>query len=120
MGAFFERDKGKGFVAILTSSWTICVSYFSPNARREAYEELMRNIERGLGHQTEGMIIMMDWNARNRAWGDKTTNVRGTLLEEWTNAMGLSLLNGWGAVTCRRPQGTSGVDQIWIRGGERV
>lgn len=116
-GCILERIRGKGYAAVVTKEWTICVSYFSPNGRREAFEGLLGSMERRLGHRTVNMVIMADWNARRRTWGDRASNVRGSILEEWASGMGLLLLNEWGAVTCRRPQGESGVDQTWVRGG---
>lgn len=84
-------------------------------------EEIMREIECRIGRQTHNFILMCDWNPRSRSWGDRITNPKGTMLEEWSAGMGLCILNDWGAITCSRPQGTSGVYQTWVReGGERL
>lgn len=65
------------------------------------------------------IIVAGDFNAKSTAWGSLRSDVRGGLVEEWAEELGLILLNVGGGSTLVRSRGESVVDLTWATPGRR-
>ncbi|XP_018375571.1 PREDICTED: uncharacterized protein LOC108769208 [Trachymyrmex cornetzi] len=63
------------------------------------------------------MIVAGDFNSRSTPWGDRTTNLRGRLLEDWVASLSLCCMNTRRTSTCVRATGESAVDITWASPG---
>ncbi|CAH2209136.1 jg18883, partial [Pararge aegeria aegeria] len=107
-------EKGLGFVAVQWGIVGVVGCYISPNSGFEAYESYLDNlaacIRRCLPRPT---IILGDFNAHSKLWGDKRDDRRGNLIQDWAAELNLQLLNQGSTSTCVRWQGESIVDLTW-------
>ena len=85
-------NRGEGFVAV---EWgrVVYSCYFSLNISSAEFSyslsELEDNISRCLG---KPILVLGDFNTRSHLW-DSNSNLRGNLLAEWADNLGLCLLN---------------------------
>lgn len=82
----------------------------------------MDNLNSALNPVAGLLLACGDFNAHSVLWGSLTTDRRGELVERWSAALDVRLLNIGEAYTCIRPQGCSIVDLSWASLGllERV
>ncbi|KAI5638620.1 endonuclease-reverse transcriptase domain-containing protein [Phthorimaea operculella] len=59
------------------------------------------------------VLVLGDFNARSRVWGDMEDTIKGDTLLEWAAGLDLRLLNRGSTSTCVRWQGESIVDLSW-------
>nr|XP_034838764.1 uncharacterized protein LOC117994898 [Maniola hyperantus] len=107
-------EKGSGYVAVEWGHLAVLGCYISPNSGLAAYEayldELAACIRRCLPRP---LIVLGDFNAHSRVWGDKRDDHRGDIIQEWAAELDLRLLNQGSTSTCVRWQGESIVDLTW-------
>lgn len=106
-------DCGKGFVTVKFSNVNIVSCYNSPNTNINVFARFLDSLNDTVTMLTSLTLICGDFNARSTLWGSPTTNRRGELVEQWSAALDIRLLNVGGAYTCIRPQGSSIVDLSW-------
>ncbi|XP_045772161.1 uncharacterized protein LOC123872074 [Maniola jurtina] len=107
-------ERGSGYVAVEWGPLAVLGCYISPNSGITVYEayldELAACIRRCLPRP---LIILGDFNAHSRVWGDKRDDRRGDIIQEWAAELDLRLLNQGSTSTCVRWQGESIVDLTW-------
>lgn len=106
--------KGRGFVAVgwgETTPGGVVGAYYSPNGSLSGLEEMLEDIEAVVRPRMSGPVIVAgDLNAKSGAWGSLVTNEFGRTVADWTDAMGLIVLNEGCKPTCVRPNGSSVID----------
>lgn len=74
-------------------------------------EDILQDMEQCIGyHKTKNIVIAGDFNAKSSVWGDRLTDARGQLLEDWMIVANLYIINRGNIPTCVRSQGTSVID----------
>lgn len=107
-------ESGDGFVVVRIGLIRIYSVYFSPNERRDLFEERLDRIAASVrGARPSPVLIAGDFNAASVCWGSVRTNPRGESVEEWAASLDLVLLNRGAVPTCVRTQGSSVVDLTW-------
>ena len=107
-------ERGQGFVAVQWGSLVVVGCYVSPNctlAVFEGYLDEVRDCVRR--YLPRPVIVLGDFNARSRAWGDARDDIRGETVLEWSAGLDLRLQNRGSVSTCVRWQGESIVDLTW-------
>ncbi|CAH2222456.1 jg24555, partial [Pararge aegeria aegeria] len=96
-------ERGPGYVAVEWGPFIVIGCYISPNSGLDAYEsyldELAICIRRYLPRP---MLVLGDFNAHSRVWGDKRNDRRGDIIQEWAAELDLRLLNQGSTSTCVR------------------
>ncbi|CAH2085121.1 unnamed protein product [Euphydryas editha] len=107
--AFVER--GSGYVVVAWGEYVVVGVYFSPNRSLAEFESFLDTVRAAVCRQSSRPVIVLgDFNAKSRAWGNPATDVRGRAVEAWALLSGLSLLNRGTVQTCVRLRGGSVVD----------
>lgn len=78
-----KHGQGKGFNWIETGELLIFSCYVSPNVPIETLETMLDSMENITRHTEMMVIIGGDFNGKSIGWGEKTTDRRGHLIEEW-------------------------------------
>lgn len=105
---------GQGYVAVKWGSLVIIGCYISPNCSLNTYEMYLDSLTNCiLSCRTRPLLVLGDFNAHSRAWGNARDNVRGEALKEWAASLNIELLNQGTVSTCVRWQGESIVDLSW-------
>ncbi|XP_018360089.1 PREDICTED: uncharacterized protein LOC108759241 [Trachymyrmex cornetzi] len=90
--------------------------YISPSLAR--FERILEDLAKHLqSYGGSPMIVAGDFNSRSTLWGDRITNLRGRLLEDWAASLGLCCMNTRMTSTCVRTTGESAVDVTWASPG---
>ncbi|XP_070518818.1 uncharacterized protein [Cardiocondyla obscurior] len=106
--------RGHRFVAVHWGPVAVVGTYLPPLGSLQEYEDWLEKIAVFLdGLRSLSIILAGDFNSWSRAWGSRKTNGRGRILEKWTAAKNLVLLNRGRVPTCVRPQGESIIDLTW-------
>lgn len=98
--------RGRGCLIMEWRGFYIGSVYFSPNAKKEGFIEMLERIGEITERLRGKVIIGGDFNARSKCW-DRTYNSRGNIIENWLNGQNLVVINKRGSNTCERPQGSS-------------
>lgn len=108
---FDKVAKGRGCVMAVTGEIAVIGVYASPNRTLAEFEQLLVEVGMLLRQANPHPVIVAgDFNAKSRAWGSSSTDVRGEALEEWAVSTELVILNQGTVQTCVRQQGGSIVD----------
>lgn len=106
--------RGRGVVAVKWGILGVVGCYISPNCSLSEFETYLDALIDGVrACHPRPVIILGDFNARSRAWGNLMDNARGKVLQEWAASADLRLLNNGNVSTCVRWQGESVVDLSW-------
>lgn len=113
---------GVGFVVARFRDISVASCYLSPNANINAFSGFLDNLNSALNPIAGSLLACGDFNAHSILWGSLSIDRRGELVERWSAALDVRLLNIGEAYTCLRPQGCSIVDLSWASPGllERV
>ena len=104
-------ERGRGYAVAGWGELTIIGVYFSPNRPLAEFELFLDSVRAAVERRSPRAILVLgDFNAKSRAWGNTTTDARGRLVETWALQSGLSLLNRGTVHTCVRARGGSIVD----------
>lgn len=104
-------ERGSGYVVVTWGEYVVVGVYFSPNRGLAEFETFLDTVRAAVCRQSPRPIIVLgDFNAKSRAWGNPATDVRGRAVESWALLSGLSLLNRGTTHTCVRLRGGSVVD----------
>ena len=104
-------ERGSGYVVAGWSNYVIVGVYFSPNRSLAEFETFLDSVRAAICRQSQGKTLVLgDFNAKARAWGNPTSNSKGEAVQVWAVLSGLSLLNIGSAFTCVRHNGGSVVD----------
>ncbi|CAH2088396.1 unnamed protein product [Euphydryas editha] len=104
-------ERGSGYVVVAWGEYVVVGVYFSPNRGLAEFETFLDTVRAAVCRQSPRPIIVLgDFNAKSRAWGNPATDVRGRAVEAWALLSGLSLLNRGTTHTCVRLRGGSVVD----------
>ncbi|CAH2098002.1 unnamed protein product [Euphydryas editha] len=104
-------ERGSGYVVAACGEYVLVGTYFSPNRSLAEFEIFLDDVRAAVCRQSpRAVIVLGDFNAKSRAWGNPTTDARGRAVQAWALLSGLSLLNRGNANTCVRLSGGSVVD----------
>ena len=107
-------EKGQGFVTVKWGPLVVVGCYVSPNCTLAAYEVYLDGVRDCVRRNSPCPVIVLgDFNARSRTWGDVRDGARGETVLEWAAGLDLCLLNQGSVSTCVRWQGESIVDLTW-------
>lgn len=71
------------FVHFNWNNYLIICCYLNPNDTHHELEISLLKLEMIIQKSKKKVIITGDFNSRSTLWGDKTTNFRGKMVEEW-------------------------------------
>ena len=74
------------------TGWIEIFSVYLPPERNKEREETMANLT-ALLNPSSNAIICGDFNARHTTWGDRKTNRKGKLLDNWIDSTNLKIIN---------------------------
>lgn len=104
----------QGLVAVEWGPLAVLGCYASPNCSLAEYEAFLDRVADCVRScLPRPVIVLGDFNAHSRAWGDRRDTVKGEATLEWAAALDLRLLNHGSASTCVRWQGESVIDLSW-------
>ncbi|XP_072933739.1 uncharacterized protein [Epargyreus clarus] len=104
----------RGIVAVEWGPLAVLGCYVSPNCSLATYEEFLDRLASCVRScLPRPVIVLGDFNAHSRAWGNRRDTVRGRATLEWAAGLDLRLLNRGSVSTCVRWQGESIVDLSW-------
>nr|XP_026497527.1 uncharacterized protein LOC113401711 [Vanessa tameamea] len=104
-------ERGLGYVVAGWGEYVVVVTYFSPNRSLAHFEIFLGSVRAAVSRQSsKPTVVLGDFNAKSRAWGNPATNPRGRAVQVWALLSNLSLLNRGQVQTCVRQQGGSVVD----------
>ncbi|XP_046976631.1 uncharacterized protein LOC124542785 [Vanessa cardui] len=104
-------DRGSGYVVVGWKEYVIVGTYFSPNRSLAEFESHLGFLRAAVASRSPRQVVVLgDFNAKSRAWGNPATNPGGRAAQVWTLLSSLSLLNRRQVHTCVRQQGGSVVD----------
>ncbi|XP_072929562.1 uncharacterized protein [Epargyreus clarus] len=104
----------RGIVAVEWGPLAVLGCYVSPNCSLAAYETFLDRLTSCVRScLPRPVIVLGDFNAHSRAWGNRRDSVRGRATLEWAAGLDLRLLNRGSVSTCVRWQGESIVDLSW-------
>ncbi|CAH0724206.1 unnamed protein product, partial [Brenthis ino] len=107
-------EKGHGYVVVKCGILTLVGCYISPNSGIIAFESYLDEVAACIRRCLPRPIIVLgDFNARSRTWGDTRDDRRGIIIQEWAASLDLRILNQGSISTCVRWQGESIVDLTW-------
>ncbi|XP_018398447.1 PREDICTED: uncharacterized protein LOC108776343 [Cyphomyrmex costatus] len=113
--AFSLICAGEGYLTIKWGEIFVTGVYCSPNVSKATFKEWLDDLGQHIqGHLDKHILLCGDFNARSSLWGDRITNARGRILEEWSASFGLVCANRGSRGTCVRSRGESIVDTSWI------
>lgn len=105
---------GRGYVAVAYGTLAVVGCYISPNCSLAAFEAYLDGLSSCIrACYPRPVLVLGDFNAHSRAWGNSQDNARGDVLLEWAASADLRLLNHGSVSTCVRWQGESVVDLSW-------
>lgn len=105
---------GDDYVLIKWGKIYIMGIYLPPSYSKKKYEQVMDEIENKIRPlNAKPIAVMGDINARSATWGDKRTNIKGRILENVMETMGMVTVNRGKDATCIRENGSSIVDVTW-------
>lgn len=107
-------NQGNGFVMVRFGVVFIMSCYISPNVHRNKFLEFLDNLSLVINSLKGKFLIGGDFNAWSELWGSQITDRRGELVERWSAAYDIRLLNIGNVATCVRPQGSSVIDLTWV------
>ena len=106
-----QTGGGYGYSWVRIRNIYIYGTYLSPNSPDSEVEKILYEIGKEVSRQGgKRTVIVGDFNARSKRWGDKVNEARGYMLQEWMESLGLEVCNQVGVPTCIRWNGTSIVD----------
>ncbi|XP_046976429.1 uncharacterized protein LOC124542530 [Vanessa cardui] len=104
-------ERGSGYVVVGWREYVIVGTYFSPNRSLAEFENHLGFLRAAVARRSPRQVVVLgDFNAKSRAWGNPATNPRGRAVQVWALLSSLSLLNRGQVHTCVRQQGGSVVD----------
>ena len=104
-------ETGSGYVVAGWRQYVIVGIYFSPNRSLAEFEIFLDSIKAAIFRQSLNKILVLgDFNAKSRAWGNVTSDSKGKAVQVWALLSGLFLLNMGSEHTCVRHNGGSVVD----------
>lgn len=107
-------ESGDGYVAARVDNLRVYSVYFSPNERRDAFEERLERLAESVRRTGPSPVLVVgDFNASSVIWGSRSTSPRDESVEEWAALLDLTILNRGAVPTCIRAQGSSIVDLSW-------
>lgn len=103
-----------GIVVVEWGNTIIVGCYISPNCSLIDYDAYLDRVEGCVRrYLPRPVLVLGDFNARARAWGNILDNARGRAVLDWAAGLDLRLLNQGSVSTCVRWQGESIVDLSW-------
>lgn len=109
-----KKYEGEYALAVQWQKFCIIACYFPPNLNNDEYSDFLEELDFALGEvNSSAAIICGDFNSKSRAWGARSTDIRGERLERWMSSKDFRLVNEGSTPTCVRPQGSSVVDLTW-------
>jgi hypothetical protein len=108
------RDTVNGTYLLVQLGTTkiLCV-YHPPSAADDITTWLEEIIEKCSIKTVDDLILLGDFNARQRLWGDHSDNTRGNQLNEWIEDSGLTRVNTGTEPTYVTPIGHSIIDHVF-------
>ncbi|XP_072949830.1 uncharacterized protein [Epargyreus clarus] len=104
----------RGIVAVEWGPIAVLGCYISPNCSLAAYETFLDQLASCVRFCfPRPVIVLGDFNAHSRVWGNRRDSARGEATLEWAAGLDLRLLNRGSVSTCVRWQGESVVDLSW-------
>lgn len=104
---------GEGFVIAKFGTIKVASCYNLFNVKINTFTRYLDELRNVLAPCMASILVCGDFNAHSVAWGSSTGNRRGEIMERWSAALDLRLLNVGAKYTCVRPQGSSIVDLSW-------
>jgi hypothetical protein len=106
--------KGLGYVVVEWGPMVVVGCYISPNCGLAAFETYLDGLANHIrAYLPRPILVLGDFNAHSREWGDARDDIRGETILEWAAGLDLRLLNRGSISTCVRWQGESIVDLSW-------
>jgi len=106
--------EGEYTLAVRWQEFYIVACYFPPNHSYDEYTDFLEEMDFAIEEENgPAIIICGDFNSKSRAWGSRSTDIRGERLERWMSSNDFRLINEGSTPTCVRPQGSSTVDLTW-------
>jgi hypothetical protein len=88
--------------------------YVSPNSGLAAFGDFLNDVGECVKSCFPRQVLVLgDFNAHSKQWGNSATNTRGKWLTDWAAGLGLLLVNEGTASTCVAWRGYSVVDIMW-------
>ncbi|XP_072938828.1 uncharacterized protein [Epargyreus clarus] len=104
----------RGIVAVEWGPLAVLGCYVSPNCTLGAFETFLDRVANCVRScLPRPVLVMGDFNAHSRVWGNRRDSPRGEATLEWAAGLDLRLLNRGSVSTCVRWQGESVVDLSW-------
>ncbi|XP_072934987.1 uncharacterized protein [Epargyreus clarus] len=104
----------RGIVAVEWGPLVVLGCYVSPNCTLGAFETFLDRVANCVRScLPRPVLVMGDFNAHSRVWGNRRDSPRGEAMLEWAAGLDLRLLNRGSVSTCVRWQGESVVDLSW-------
>ncbi|KAF9412052.1 hypothetical protein HW555_009330 [Spodoptera exigua] len=108
-------DRGQGVVAVEWGPLAVVGCYVSPNISIPEFEIYLDGVANCVRYKClpRPVLILGDFNAHSRAWGNTRDRPRGHIVQDWAASLDLRLMNQGAIATCVRWQGESIVDLTW-------